>query len=464
MNATQFLEIIQKTDSLGGSEIVQLQKVQQNFPYFQIPYILEARYEFQNEISEKSSSLAYAAITSPDRVWMKMQIERRKAKKILPDTGEEEEKKETVDQTNKPIDLIKAISKTEVKLESIKEIEANLTIENQASGSRQIIYNLSAATMRLTIVIEVEYINTSISKDTLKRPFTFFKDYDPRTTSFSDMESGLIAEIATIIQDIFTSTISSNDFTYIQSKRTYHVNASQFLEILHKSNSLDRSEILQLQKVQENFPYFQIPHVLIARYEYQKDGTELTSSMGYAAITSPDRIWLKTLVEKPGETPLDTKETSSTPEVKTKEEPPIPVKEEVQSPLNTSDEEAKPEPANPKPRRRKPPKDDLLETIKRKEKKEILDEKKKEQIDLIKAFSKKSIKMATIKEIEANQNTENLAASSTKINDNLISESYAKILANQGKKQLAIEIYEKLVLKFPDKRAYFADLIEKLKD
>ena len=72
--------------------------------------------------------------------------------------------------------------------------------------------------------------------------------------------------------------------------------------------------------------------------------------------------------------------------------------------------------------------------------------------------------MATIKEIEANQNTENLAAASTKINDNLISESYAKILANQGKKQLAIEIYEKLVLKFPDKRTYFADLIEKLKD
>ena len=107
--------------------------------------------------------------------------------------------------------------------------------------------------------------------------------------------------------------------------------------------------------------------------------------------------------------------------------------------------------------------EDLIETIKKKEKKQILDSKKQEQIDLIKAFSKKDIKLATIKEIEANQNTENLAAESTKINDNLISESYAKLLVKQDKQAKAIEIYKKLSLKFPDKRAYFADLIENLK-
>ncbi|HCX74935.1 MAG TPA: hypothetical protein DHU93_05485, partial [Algoriphagus sp.] len=45
--------------------------------------------------------------------------------------------------------------------------------------------------------------------------------------------------------------------------------------------------------------------------------------------------------------------------------------------------------------------EDLIETIKKKEKKQILDSKKQEQIDLIKAFSKKDIKLATIKEIEA---------------------------------------------------------------
>ncbi|TXE03745.1 hypothetical protein ESV85_19650 [Algoriphagus aquimarinus] len=235
------------------------------------------------------------------------------------------------------------------------------------------------------------------------------------------------------------------------------MNAAQFLEIIQKADPLDRSEILQLQKVQDNFPYFQIPHILTARYEFQKDGTEKTPSIGYAAITSPDRIWLKTLIEKAEEKVVIPKTT--TPEIEVKAE-----EKSEPTPTPIAKEEVTPEVVKPKPRRRKPPKDDLIETIRRKEKRVIVDEKTIEQIDLIKAFSKKDIKLATIKEIEANQNTENLAAASTKINDKLMSESYAKILAKQGKKQLAKEIYEKLVLKFPDKRTYFADLIEKLKD
>ena len=109
-------------------------------------------------------------------------------------------------------------------------------------------------------------------------------------------------------------------------------------------------------------------------------------------------------------------------------------------------------------------KEDLIESIRRKEKKEILDSKKREQIDLIKAFSKKEIKLATIKEIEANQNNENLADASTSLNEGLMSETFAKILLQQSKKAQAIEIYEKLALKFPEKRAYFADLIEKSKE
>lgn len=234
------------------------------------------------------------------------------------------------------------------------------------------------------------------------------------------------------------------------------MNAIQFLEIVQKADSIDRSEMHQLQKVQENFPYFQIPHVLLARHEYLKAGKQITPALGYAAITSPDRIWLKTLIERTVEEPLTPLATTPPAVINTQETavvvPPI------------DEQELKSEPPKAKPKRRKPPKDDIMETIKRKEKKEILDEKKKEQNEMIRAFSKKSIKMATIKEIEANQNHENLAAASTKINDNLISESYAMILAKQGKKQLANEIYEKLVLKFPDKRAYFANLIEKLKD
>ncbi|MFC5624082.1 hypothetical protein [Algoriphagus winogradskyi] len=448
MNAAQLLEIIHKKDSLESNEVELLEKLEKNFPYFLIPHILTARHEYQLYNSKNSFSRGYAAINSPDRIWLKALIENN-----VDTVYSTKDNHEIASAPEKrTLDLIKSISKKEIKLESIKEIEARENNQNLAFGGAPIKFNLSAATMRLTIVIDVKYINAENEEETLISDFTFFKDYDPATTTFLDMEKKLLEEIFTIIQDIFISSDSSAYFPTNQSKNTIQVNASQFLEIIQKSDSCDRSDMLQLQKVSENFPYFQIPHVLTARYEIQKNNIENSWSIGYAAITSPNRIWLKTLVEK-------TEVATTSPQVAT---PKPEEKKEVIAEI--IEVEAKPEPPKPKPRRRKPPKDDLIEMIKKKDKKEILDEKKKEQIDLIKAFSKKSIKLATIKEIEANQNTENLAAASTQINDNMISESYAKILANQGKKQLSKEIYEKLVLKFPDKRAYFADLIEKLKD
>lgn len=254
------------------------------------------------------------------------------------------------------------------------------------------------------------------------------------------------------------------------------MNASQFQEILKKADTLEKSDILQLKKVQENFPYFQIPHVLIAKYEFQKKTNLAASSLGWAAITSPDRIWLKKLIEQE----QSNSETSPAEDLLPEDQPEKPSQASRTQSLKVLGEQLKgnkaEEPEHQKPeekpekttpirrKRRASAGDDLIETIKKREKKTIVDSKKKEQIDLIKAFSKKSIKLATIKEIEANQNTENLAASSTQINDNLISESYAKLFLKQNKKDKAIEIYEKLGLKFPDKKAYFADLIENLKN
>lgn len=248
------------------------------------------------------------------------------------------------------------------------------------------------------------------------------------------------------------------------------MNATQFLDLIRKSDHLDKADLLALKKVQENFPYFQIPHVLAARYEYLKNGGEKGKVLAQAAITSPDRIWLKTLVESPAPEDLrprqiqedllpESPETAQDPAKRTESLKNLGLQLKGISPGDGAET-----PEKPKPKRRQPHKDDLIETIKRKEKRAILDSKKKEQIDLIKAFSKKDIKLATIKEIEANQNTENLAESSTKLNDNLLSESFARILTNQGKKAMAVEIYEKLILKFPEKRTYFAELIEKLKE
>ena len=68
------------------------------------------------------------------------------------------------------------------------------------------------------------------------------------------------------------------------------------------------------------------------------------------------------------------------------------------------------------------------------------------------------------KTAEENENIDDLAErSSAKPKAlNLVTESFAKIMTMQGRYDKAIEIYKKLILKFPEKSAYFASKIDEI--
>lgn len=91
--------------------------------------------------------------------------------------------------------------------------------------------------------------------------------------------------------------------------------------------------------------------------------------------------------------------------------------------------------------------------------------KVREQIELIDEFIKKqpSIKITKGKAKEKEKDQEDLSKPSANFGEDLISENLAEILVGQGKKDKAIDIYKKLIWKFPQKKAYFATQIEELK-
>ncbi|AFL85929.1 hypothetical protein Belba_3427 [Belliella baltica DSM 15883] len=271
------------------------------------------------------------------------------------------------------------------------------------------------------------------------------------------------------------------------------MNAEQFLKIVNQGDNLNREQVNQLFKLHENFPYFQIPNVLLAKYENKKNKDAGSEFLAWSAINSPNRSWLKRLIEDPNSISELFQENQSLRIDQTTEQSPDIEEEDTESELipkpipeqnptqragllkklgenlttnsNSGEKESQEKKKEvKKPRKKRPGSDDLIETIKKKEKKEIVDEKKKEQIDIIKSFSKKEIKLATIKEIENFQKQSDLSENSTQLNPNLLSESYAKLLSKQGKNKKAKEIYQKLMVKFPNKSTYFADLIKELEE
>jgi hypothetical protein len=88
---------------------------------------------------------------------------------------------------------------------------------------------------------------------------------------------------------------------------------------------------------------------------------------------------------------------------------------------------------------------------------------KKKQDEIIERFIKEDPTIPLLKPNALPQDQEDLASNSSKINKTPASENFAKILLLQGKKDKAIEIYEQLMLKYPEKSVYFASQIEKIK-
>ncbi|WP_114783421.1 tetratricopeptide repeat protein [Botryobacter ruber] len=87
------------------------------------------------------------------------------------------------------------------------------------------------------------------------------------------------------------------------------------------------------------------------------------------------------------------------------------------------------------------------------------------QLDIIDQFLKLNPRLKTMANLKLKpEPQEDLSLKSTRIRKGMASENLASIFLKQGKVKKAVKIYEQLILKYPEKKAYFAEQIEKLQN
>jgi hypothetical protein len=292
------------------------------------------------------------------------------------------------------------------------------------------------------------------------------------------------------------------------------VNKEKFLNIIQNQALIEDGDILSLQKEAKQHPYSQIIHALLAKQHNATKSTQAQAAIQLAAIYATDRVVLKAMISSaPAEAtspivknttePLETAKTT-TPSISSGVTDIDQLRKDIFEHLDLLQESkktyitedsrltktsgkktgttktnskakivAKPKAkaasktlTNKKGKTEKKNKSDKKTTIKPtgKTKKDSVPLSQKEQVDLIERFIKSPPNITRSKDkAPSDTDQQDLSENNASIEEDFASENLAQILTKQGNKEKAIEIYKKLIWKFPQKKAYFATQIEGLK-
>jgi len=209
------------------------------------------------------------------------------------------------------------------------------------------------------------------------------------------------------------------------------MNRNDFLNMIEDTVPVNRQMIGEVYELIDIFPYFQSAHLLLLKGLQNNADVKFENQLRNSAIHIADREVLYYL--------LKTKTSAEVEQDESNQDPGFSV----------------------------PDRSDLLELD--------LDENQ-EPVDLEEKNSKKHMQSDLIDKfiianprIEPNKGKVNLPVEDiskpfVEEEGGFVTETLARIYVNQGYYSKAIDIYEKLSLKFPEKSSYFASQIEKVKE
>ena len=218
----------------------------------------------------------------------------------------------------------------------------------------------------------------------------------------------------------------------------------RFHAILADLNQITDEDIKSLNQLRSRYPYFQNPYVMIAKALKDREHPKLDAFLKKAAIYVADRSLLKDIVT--GEHDFSAANT-------------IENNEEMLKELEKDLKE------NKQKKRLWVKKLEQDELKAKSETAQKVKKTKKNQSELIEKFiqNEPQMKKRNPDSDESSHEQADLCSKNVKQSDRFYTETLARLMVRQKKRKKAIEIYEKLMLKFPEKRAYFASQIEDIK-
>jgi hypothetical protein len=483
MNKAAFLEVIKHVSAISEQEVAELEKLALSFPYCQTAHLLLAKAAYDHGSMLSNQRLRRAAACAANRQLLKKLIYTSAAEvAISPITASQEPDPVSAEAF---ITTAPTVTESEIIPESSPAIESDSIIP--AEALKENVAENKSPEPEVTQE-EKEEIN-NIADDTESATLADTKNPDLIVSEVSENSTEDLVDPKDIVYppaenfaaSYFTEDQENQDSLFfienLQPAAPYRDPVTDFI-----SNLVGYGETVDPQEFEELTHKAEVNHPHIPEVSAAESFTEVTANSAnhYNEELSQEELTDNLIQLEADQTIADFDEYLFRPEKEIETGVPagIPFKEEIIYKIFSENElgywldssrlgetlQLKDELTPAQPYYFQP--ELILEYSRQHDLETYLPPTEKasnRQVEIIDQFLKQNPKLKAMAHVKIkSEPMEDLSSRSTKIKKSVASETLANIMVKQGKIKKAIKIYEHLILKIPEKKAYFASQIEKL--